>query len=160
MICPSCRHFASQELGEPECDLDVEAGLVTGSCRIVVVSSCCGDELKESTFDVEIDLAEDFEKAIRKAKQLSAADSVELEEWQFEITSQETENTERWQATKTLTKRDGTRIEKPIPARYQRHFYGAEVKVTVTATDEYGTAVSVDGQWQDEIQASGLDELG
>jgi hypothetical protein len=158
MICPSCNKFAPNELGEPELELDVESGIVTGSCRIVITSGCCGDELKEANFDVEIDLAAEFERLIREKEKLAGDAEVDLSEWEFEIASEECEATDRSESTKKRTKKDGTVVERQIPYRYQRHFYGAEVRVTVTAT-KGDAAVSVDGSWSDEVQASGMDEL-
>ena len=53
MLCPGCNKFASHELGEPELELDVENGVVSGSCRIVITSECCGEEIEGSSFDLE-----------------------------------------------------------------------------------------------------------
>jgi hypothetical protein len=67
MQCPSCNKFPSKDTDtEPEGDLDVdEHGMVTGDVRIVNTSECCGDELEETTFTVEIDLTEQVEAHLR-----------------------------------------------------------------------------------------------
>jgi hypothetical protein len=158
MICPSCNKFAPNELGEPELELDAEAGIITGNCRIVITSGCCGDELKESNFEVEIDLADKFDAAIREHLKLAGDVEVDLSEWEFEITDETPEATDRSETTSKHTKKDGTVVEKPIPYRYQKRFYGAYVQVTVTATKD-DASVSVDGEWSDEVPASGMDEL-
>lgn len=58
MKCPGCNKFAALEVQEPETDdLDIDAtGHVTCSARLVRSSECCGEEMKEATFDLETDV--------------------------------------------------------------------------------------------------------
>jgi len=159
MICPSCNKFAAYDTSaEPELDLSIEDGEVTGTARIVLTSECCGDELKESTFDVEIDLTREFEEAIRAKLGLADDAQVDLDAWEFGISQESAELTERMEAEKTRTKKDGTVVRKPIPFRYQRRYFGVHVDVTVTASKD-GLEAEVEGSYEDEVQASGMDEL-
>lgn len=62
--CPSCNKLAGLETQDPEVEnLEVEAVVdeddgstvftVTANVRLVRVSACCGDEMKEANFDLE-----------------------------------------------------------------------------------------------------------
>ena len=72
MKCPSCNKFAAYDTtADPEingadafchapchvararADLNNGLAAVSGQCRIVLTSHCCGDDLKEHTFDIE-----------------------------------------------------------------------------------------------------------
>jgi len=58
MICPSCNKFAAYDTSEDP-DFDLEAIVngdsieVTGTCRVVITSECCGDELREASFNID-----------------------------------------------------------------------------------------------------------
>jgi len=71
MRCPSCNKFPPKDTdNDPEGDLEVDdEGMVSGDVRIVNTSECCGDELEETTFTVEIDLTD----AVRKHLQAKHA---------------------------------------------------------------------------------------
>ena len=59
--CPSCNKFAGLETQEPEVqsiDID-ETGHVSAEVRLVRVSTCCGDEMKEAYFSLEVDVGVD-----------------------------------------------------------------------------------------------------
>ena len=53
--CPGCNKFPSVEPDEIEVeDLEInEDGVVTGSAHLVLKSECCGEEMKEYTFEME-----------------------------------------------------------------------------------------------------------
>jgi hypothetical protein len=75
MKCPTCNKFAAYDSStEPEVELDIEAETgdegddgvtgtnaaevhvsVTGTVRIVLTAACCDDELKDATFDLEME---------------------------------------------------------------------------------------------------------
>jgi hypothetical protein len=60
--CPSCNKMASleTEAEEPEgLEYDPGSGLVTGTIRVVRKSECCGEELREATFDIEAEVGVD-----------------------------------------------------------------------------------------------------
>ena len=159
MICPGCSKFpAFDASGEPELDLDVQfdkgnvagkgeaavaAVVVTGTARIVLTSECCGEECKETTFDVEIELV------------LPSPRPCECVE--FHVSSESAEITDRSQATSRRTKKDGTVVEKAIPYRYQKRFYGVHVEVEVTCACD---KTKLEGQFEDDVQASSMDEIG
>src|SRR4051812_44257346 len=55
--CPSCNKFASLSPGDGEVELDDFSAAdceITGTVRFVLTSGCCGDEMKEYTFEVSI----------------------------------------------------------------------------------------------------------
>jgi RecJ-like exonuclease len=140
MRCPDCNKFVSFDTDtEPEVDdLEVdESGRVTGTVRIVNTCAECGAELKEATFDLEIDLVNECEDHVNE----EGKDSPHS----LEVESDSAERTER---------EDG----KPgTPARYRRHYYGAEVRVTVTC--DCDTAFKAEGEWSDDVQGSGMEEM-
>src|ERR1700733_193793 len=106
MLCPSCNKFAAYDTSyEPEIDdLEVTAQVddetkqvtvdVSGSARIVLTAECCGDELKEATFD--IDLSFDVEKS---------ADCECGDDWMDDLEAEADgpELTERQESTKKKT---------------------------------------------------------
>lgn len=60
MRCPDCSKFVGLEFAEPEVEnLEVnEDGHVTGEIRIHRDCADCGNELKEATFEIDVDLSE------------------------------------------------------------------------------------------------------
>jgi len=144
MKCPSCSKMAAYDTSaEPELDLEVDdKGLVTGTARIVLTSKCCGDELKESTFDLEI------EPGIVKHTETCV-------EPDFHVESESAELTERYESTKTKILKSGEIRVTQIPFRYQRHYFGVHVDVTIQC--ECGG--KSEGSYEDEIGASSMDEL-
>ena len=147
MICPSCNKFAAYDTSaEPELDLSAENGQVTGTARIILTSECCGDELKESTFEVAIDLEDEITAAIRTKLGLADDAEVDLDEWEFRVTQESAELTERMESEKVRTKKDGTVVRKPIPFRYQRRYFGVHVDVTVIASKD-GLEAEVEGSY-------------
>lgn len=161
MICPSCNKFAAQSCdGDPEVDLELSDTSITGTVRVVVTSECCGDELKEANFEVDEDLTDAIEEALRTA--ITAAGLTPPEEFDLdadgvEITMDDPDvsNAERYQTTD----RHGKPIKK---ARYQTHYYGYDAAATVNVVYPYQGAIinaTVSHSWSDEVPASGMDEL-
>lgn len=159
MLCPSCNKFAAYDTSaEPEIELDafaeVEKGVmesvsVTGTVRIVLTAECCGDELKEANFDIEESV--DVEKH---------ADCT-CEDWTESVEAEGSgELTERQDSTVTkIAKRGpdkGKEVIKPIPARYQKRYFGADVQIVITCGcgKEIGSSSR-----HDELQASAMDEM-
>lgn len=159
MQCPSCNHFAAYDTSaEPELDLDVENGQITGTARIVLTSECCGDELKAADFDVEIDLQVELESEIRIALELADDAEIDWDEWELELENESAELTDNRQTTSLRVRKDGSTVVKPIPFRYQKQFYGVHVDAGIKAT-KGDTVVTVSGTFEDEVQASDMEEL-
>lgn len=162
MKCPSCNKFAAQSAdNEPEMDdLDLnvsydakkpeENGVqITGSVRIVVSSECCGDELKEATFEVDIDLTDDCKDHMGPGHDLSIRD-------------QSASMLDEYESTKTKTLKSGKVVTRHIPPRYQTHYYGVDVEVDVVCTCDEGKGeerFKAHGAFSDKIPAGGMDEL-
>jgi hypothetical protein len=139
MRCNDCNKFVGQEPGEPEAELEAEridattnAVQVTGSIRLAVVCAECGTDLKEATFDVD--------------------ETIEIEG--HRPTDDETHDLEveidQCEATETYKGREGA------PARYQKHYYGVDCQFSISCS--CGQLRDVNGSYNDEVQASGMDE--
>lgn len=144
MRCPDCSKFVSyDDSTEPEVEnLEVdEDGSVTGSVRIVLCCSECGNELKEANFDLEVDAGDFAEEHKGEGHELS------VEADGFELT--------------TRAQSQDPKTGKAIPYRYQKSFYGASGSVTVSCScgGEGDTSASESYDWSDDVQASGMDEL-
>lgn len=143
MRCPDCNKFVPFGTDtEPEIDADVDDdGNISGTARIVLTCEECGTELKEATLDIDCGVFDDIEQHRKdhpecKDKGLSLADN----------------GGELTQRTETKD-RHGKPIKNP---RYMKSFYGAAVEFTVTC-DECNEEFTV--TWEDEVQASGMDEM-
>lgn len=140
--CPSCNHFCPVEQGDAELNLDVgegendKQGEISGEVRLVLTSGCCGDEIAETV--VYIDDASAKGKITFDHPITSANGKHEVV-----IEAEDSEPCDRYDG------KPGT------PARYQRHYYGADVTLTVAC--KCG--------WKEELQftveesASGFDDL-
>lgn len=144
MRCPSCNKFPAKDTSQdPEGDLQVDDdGVVTADVTIRNSSECCGDDLEETTFNVEIDLSSDVEDHVKdkhkngKIPSLSVhGDIVRTDEM----------------ATKD---RRGRIITK---SRYQRRLYGIAVSATVHCDDCNEDIAS--GDFTDSCPASGMESL-
>ena len=139
MRCPSCHRFVSfDDSTEPEANLELEGDIITGTIRIVLTCEECGNELKEYTFDVEVDVSE-FTAAHEMAGDHDPA---------FEFTSlmMETRRQDR-----------DPRTGKSIPTRYQKTFYGytMEIEINCTCSDACYQTFTI----EDIVQASSMEEL-
>lgn len=142
MRCPDCSKMVSFD--EPQATVESEEvsddGQVNIEVRLVLPCAECGQELKETTFSFEHDL----EHTCDPVKALENPDKSG-----FELQVDDPETTEDF---KPKVDAKG----KPIPTRYQKHFYG--VTVTGTATcNKCGEEIPF--TLEDEIQSSGMDEL-
>ena len=157
MRCPSCNKFPSFDIGDPEMDdleFEMSDGNVRGSVRLVLNTACCGDEAKETTFDIEIDLLEDIEDAFAAAGVTTDWDDI-VDSIKGEICDESVEGFDRYETQ--------TPSGKPVPSRYQKHFYGIEltfsVKCTYTPAEGDPVEVSVEHSYKDEVQASSMEEI-
>lgn len=57
MRCNSCSKFVSQDAGDLEADISWADDHLTGTVRIVQCCAECSQELKEYTFDVDVEVA-------------------------------------------------------------------------------------------------------
>jgi hypothetical protein len=165
-LCPSCNKFAALDSSsEPEINVGVESELlvtdpdepsdvdkatarVNGDCRIVLTSECCGEEMKETTFeisDVDIDIA----RAEGCNCDLTA---LEVEASGEIVDRQETSEPKTYK----IGPKKGQTVDVPIPPRFQKRFYGAELEITVSCA--CGKTMGTE-QWKDECQASSMDDL-
>lgn len=130
--CESCAKFVGLELQDPEVDsLDIDAeGGITAQVRIVRNCADCGTEMKEATFDLELEVPEDI-----VADHKGEGHELEVEE-------------------------DGIEMIEEGGGRYKKSYYGAEVKCTVSCScQKEGDGPLWEGTWDDKIPASGMDEL-
>jgi hypothetical protein len=185
MRCPSCSKFATYDTStEPEVEVEVTIeknedekpesddvpatevsepasedaepkaptgeATVSGTVRIVLTAECCGDELKECTFDVD----QTFD--VKRHSDCTCGDDW-AEDPEVEGSG---ELTERQESSKSKTyktgPKKGTTVQIPIPFRYQKRFYGACVELTINCG--CGKEIGA-GTFEDEIQASSMDEL-
>jgi hypothetical protein len=77
MKCPSCNKFCGLEMQEPEVNnvefdaADLDSITLSVEVRILRNSECCGDEIKEYTFNTDADLDDEL---VEKMKALRATD--------------------------------------------------------------------------------------
>lgn len=124
--CTSCNKFVSIEQQEPEVTYDqaVSDDYVFGQVRMVLSCAECGEELA--------DAEQDFELAIDH----------ECENPEYEILDVTAGATDRY----ATHDRHGKPIKR---ARYQKHFYGADITATVKCVgcgEEFEVADSVEEQ--------------
>jgi hypothetical protein len=136
--CPGCNKFPSLETQDPEVELDVLGTAVVGTVRLVCASVCCGEELKEATFNIEDEIdATLLEGHVGEDGEL-------LEDHELEVEEESSEATER-----VAGKGRGAKM-----------FRGVVVRYSVRCSCQESGAKSLhDGEHSDEIQASCMDEL-
>lgn len=103
--CSSCEKFCGIEQAEPEIDLSIEGSSVSGNLELELTSECCGDTVKTATVEVDFEIEHDCKKS---------------DDPEFELSDEQAEADDRYEG------RPGA------PARYRRHFYGANVTATAT----------------------------
>ena len=164
-LCPGCNKFPAYDMSsEPEVEVEVQIeclddkamekqyrGHITGSVRIVLTSECCSEEIKESTFDIDI---EDVDVA--KAK------DCECEDWteNADVEGEGGEISDRSETHSTrIAKRGpdkGKEVRTPIPYRYQKRYYGASVPLVINCA--CGKQIG-EAHFEDECRAGAMDEL-
>lgn len=134
--CDSCCRFVSLELDEPDLDLYMEGITVMGDVHLVLLCVECGQGMKEAVIDLSLDVSH-------------ACDEGAGEEPDFEIANWGSHPFDRYQKKD----RHGKPIEK---VRYMKHFYGAEIEVTIRCPHcEGGIFIKT----RIEEQASSFEEL-
>jgi hypothetical protein len=117
--CQSCGLFAG--LDEPDLaaqEPEFEGDTVTVAIDATYPSQCCADTVAEASYEATADVEPEHHKDCA-AK--AAGDA------QYTLEAGEPSATDRFQTTDARGK--------PIPARYQRHYYGVEVEVAITCDD-------------------------
>lgn len=127
--CPDCNKFVSYEEMEPEVEVDVQDGIITGSVRIVNACSECGGELKEASLDVEETLP-GWEEHVKM-------------EGEHQLEFVEDPSAER----QSFTEGKGRGI---------KTFYGAEATFRVACTCGNFTS---DIEWKGSVQASHMEQM-
>lgn len=151
MRCPDCNKMVSY--GDPTVEVNDEtisfqkeegknefSGEVTFNVRLMLPCADCSTELKETTFEFELP----FEHTCKEGTVIEEADEGE----DFSV-SVEAEPTDRFQNKDPKT-------GKAIPSRFQKHFFGADVRGDITCPhckEEFEVVGN------DECQASSMDEL-
>lgn len=151
MRCPDCNKFVPYDEPEIEVNGDPDisdceqdgGGIITGNVRVVLKCADCGNELKDAELDFEATFEHDCKK--RKKKQ----------EPEFEAGEPDCSSTSRRETTMKVKKK-GKLVDRHIPFRYQKQYYGADINGTITCKHceeeiEYSASV--------EERASGFNEL-
>lgn len=139
MRCPDCNKFVSLEEGDAEVnDLAVgEDGNVSVQVRIANCCAECGQELKEANFDCEQDHTEECKGHQGEGHELAIEEN----------SSERTSRSGYFKAGKWVS----------AGGRYAKTMYGFSLTYTITCSCD--NKFTVDGTIEDEIQASGMDEL-
>ena len=150
MRCDSCQKMVSYGEVEPTIEdttvnCEENSGSVDVNVRVVLPCGDCGTELAETTLDITID----FE---HECKPDDTGAIIPPEGDQFTIEDElEVEATEDFRPKTTKNKKG---VEKPVPTRYQKHYYGARVFGSVHC-NRCGEDIPVEGS--DDCQSSGFD---
>ena len=142
--CPDCSKFVSLEVQEPEVEADIDGDTVTGTVRLVLACAECGTEMKEANLNFEIVTGHECNETPEASGVIKVAEEGQM----FEVEDTQAEAMDRYQ--------DTGRHGKPLKSFYQKHFYGADVTVTVKCEGCGETFTLTDTV---EEQASGFDEL-
>lgn len=133
--CQSCDKLCGLETEEPEVELEVDGDLVRGTARLVRVSACCGEEVKETEFE--------FEEQIPLGKVKDHPDNEENDH-ELEVVEGDVEATERFEGR----------------GRGVRTFFGVRVSYVVRCSCQGEKDPPLDeGEFTSEVQASHMDEV-
>lgn len=145
MRCPGCDKFASLESADPEVEIqisqDKNGAMVSATVRIVRTSECCGEEMKEATFEPSAEIAAELLKDHfnpETGEPLTEDCELEIDD------GEDAENTERTEGK----------------GRGLKSFYGFQLHWSVKCgcgRDDGKTLA--EGTFTDDIQASHMDEL-
>lgn len=181
--CPGCNKFAGLELQEPEVNdenFDGDSGQIAAEVRIVRTSTCCGEEMKEATLELEGDASSEIDDWIARKLEEEGLDEGEDEAGDDTETGEEAE--EREEANRDRAERreareaelreglemtldveceeDTNRTDrhgKPITNyRYQATVFKVKGTATIAAADGETVATV---EMEAEVRASEMDEL-
>ena len=148
MRCPDCQTFVSYDLDyDPEDEgLEVEVEViedsgeldvtVSGSVRRVLPCAECGTELKEASFDVQL------ETLVTPKRVVSVDEAIDaVAEWDELRTSERQDNPDR-------------------PPRYRRTYYGVEGEIFVRVEDQKNQLIAeLNLEFKDDASAGSYDEI-
>jgi hypothetical protein len=141
MRCPDCNKFVSFEERDPEVQsLEVdEDGNVRAEIRLVNACSECGTELKEANFELEADHCEECKGHQGEGHDLTV----------------EEQGCDRGSRSGYFDRKKKVWVNKY--GRYAKTMYSVSLDYTITCT--CGKLESISGTIEDEVQASGMEEL-
>jgi|SRR5580765_202693 hypothetical protein len=130
-LCPSCNKFAGLELQDPEVNsVELNDKTISVEVRIVRNSSCCNDEMKEYTFNVDHEIDGDLEAKM---------DAILKDDPNAEFDVED----------------NGAEQVEEGGSRYAKSYYGFTMTVPVKHGDDTLGEVTI----ADKVAASGMDEL-
>ena len=135
--CPSCYKLCGLEMQDPEVNevsLDDESQTVTYDVRIVRNSACCGDEMKEATFQGDVEIPSDL---------LAKMDAIKKKHPDVEFEAQDAGVTELEEGG----------------SRYKKSYFGFSLTVAIVANVDGKEEGIGTVEVTDKVQASGMDEL-
>ena len=161
--CPSCNKFPAYQAEEPEVEsLDVDAdGVVSATVRIQVSSECCGEAMREATFenDVTIDIPDADEKSspTKKAVEAVVGTHDDFSKPQPEPGDAPTEPDNEKHTHELEVEEDGVEQQDKYDGkgRGQKHLYGYKLDFTVKCAD---CDFQYTGSMEDFVQFSHMDE--
>jgi hypothetical protein len=130
--CPSCNKLAGLDTEVDDVSLELDGTSITGTVHVIRRSQCCSEDMKEATFDVDINLLD------------SNADLEEHKEEGHELEAEFDEG--------EVTESGG--------GRYKKNLIGFKVEYTVKCScQKEGEEPLVTGTAEDNMAASGYDEM-
>jgi phage FluMu protein Com len=129
--CSTCNKWPELEQAEPEVDISLDGDIISGTVRIVLQCTQCNDDIKEATFDVEVDVSEHLKH--------KCPDEEIGEGWTVDMPDIE-----------AMTR------QHPPKAQRRTTFYGAQGDIILKC--QCGE-VEEQIPWSDEIKASHMEEL-
>jgi hypothetical protein len=137
--CPGCQKFPALTTDEdPEVELEISGRTVQARIRLVRMSECCSEEMKEANMEPEVEIDTD-----------KLAGHVDKEGEEMEGHDLSVEET-----SKDITERCVGK------GRGRRTFHGVTVNFSISCScQDTGAAAVYEGSISDECQASSMDEL-
>lgn len=151
MRCPDCNKFVPYDTeAEPEANLELDdSGQLTGDVRRVLPCGECGTELKDTTFDIDVDLNEILQINDKPANLTDCSGGGD-HEWDWESAEDPSVSADERMETKD-------KHGKPIKnSRYMTQYYGVLIEGTVKCKL---CGLEASYEVKDEASASSFDEL-
>jgi hypothetical protein len=173
--CESCNKFVSLDEQEPEVQgVDLQETTVSASVRIANACADCGTDLREATLDMECDISEDWDEHLREVAlkckscdgEVKPAHYPEGEdgplcedcagEHDHEVCEKNAPEAPEEHELEDPEETNSERVQRTEgKGRGAKTFYGAKVEFTIKCKCGW----EHQGELQDDIQASAMDEL-